>query len=93
MKNFLYFFLLLTSNSFASELPREVENFIYDRDLCDHFRGEGYEGESERAAFVRDSLYIYCAGTTDRLSALKRRYRDDTKIIELLGKYENDIGN
>jgi hypothetical protein len=73
-------------------LPPEVEAFVRDRELCDHFRAEPFEGDSpaqiERRAFVFESLEIYCPGTDRRLAALKRRYRDNPEIMRRLGQYE-----
>ena len=93
MRLSIYLLLFVSANLNAKDLPREVDNFVFERSLCDHFRGEDFEGDHDRAKFVRDSLDIYCAGTTDRLSALKRRYREEKYIIDLLNQYEEDIGN
>lgn len=76
-------------------LPPEVEAFIHDRDLCDHFRGEPSEGNSpeqiKRREFIVESLEIYCPGTDRRLAALKKRYKDDVRVVERLNKYEERI--
>jgi hypothetical protein len=69
-------------------LPAEVSEYIEERKLCDHFRGEPYEGFPERRIFIIDSLDIYCAGTDRRLKALKRRYRDDERVVSALSSYE-----
>lgn len=92
MKHIIILILMIIgTQSLASELPPEVSKFISDRDLCDHFRGEDFEGSSERAIFVRDSLDIYCSGTDSRLAALKRRFNKQKNIMELLEKYEENI--
>lgn len=94
--------LLLTALGLAScatagrgALPPDVEGFIRDREVCEHFRGEPYEGDSpeqiERRKFVLDSLEIHCAGTDRRLSALKRRYGASADVMERLNKYEERI--
>ena len=76
-------------------LPPEVKEFIHERDLCDHFRGEPFEGDSpeqiRRREFIFESMEIYCAGTDRRLAALKRRYRDDAESMDLLNRYEETI--
>jgi hypothetical protein len=76
-------------------LPPEVQTFIHDRDLCDHFRGEPFEGNSpeqiKRREFIVESLEIYCPGTDRRLAALKRRYKEDVDVLERLKKYEEQI--
>ena len=90
--------LLLASSIAVAEnkaVPNEVRNFVAERNICDHFRGEPYEGNSqeqvERRAFVIDSLDIYCAGTDKRLAALKRRYKNNEAAMKLLNKYEEQV--
>ncbi|MCI5126395.1 MAG: hypothetical protein D3925_18440 [Candidatus Electrothrix sp. AR5] len=92
--------LLLVACSLSAQakdvpLPPEVSGFIHERDLCDHFRGEPYEGDSpeqiKRREFIFESMDIYCAGTDRRLAALKRRYKDDAESMALLKKYEEKI--
>jgi len=73
-------------------LPQEVDDYIRERDLCEHFRSEPHEGDSpeqiERRKFIFESLEIYCAGTDRRLKALKSRYKDHAMVIEKLSVYE-----
>ena len=94
---FIGFSLLLVASVNAEEapLPSEVKAFIVDRDLCDHFRAEPYEGNSpeqiERREFISQSLEIFCPGTDRRLAALKKRYKDNAKIMKLLNGYEEKI--
>ncbi|MDQ1330900.1 MAG: hypothetical protein QG578_1165 [Thermodesulfobacteriota bacterium] len=77
------------------QLPPEVAAVITDRDICDHFRGEPYEGNSpeqiERRDFIFESHEIYCPGTDRRLAALKKRYRKNTEVMRYLNKYEEKI--
>jgi len=80
-------------------LPPDVQAFVEQRDICDHFRGEPYEGPSdgetpaqtERRAFVIASQQKYCSGTDKRLAELKRKYRDDSKVLDRLNRYEERI--
>ena len=76
-------------------LPPEVDAFIRDRDLCDHFRGEPQEGSSpaqiERLEFIIESLEIYCPGTDRRLAALKKRYKNNSDVLLRLNRYEEAI--
>lgn len=77
------------------QLPSEVEAFIRDRDLCDHFRGEPHEGNNpaqiERREFIFESLEIYCPGTDRRLAALKKRYKNNSAVMMRLNRYEERI--
>ena len=90
----LLFSVGLASNVVAGEyqLPSEVDDYLHERNLCEHFRGEPFEGNSpeqiERRKFIFESLEIYCAGTDRRLAALKRRYKDNTVVMEKLNIYE-----
>jgi hypothetical protein len=87
----------ITSVSVAGDrtLPKEVKDFVAERDICDHFRGEPFEGNSreqvERRKFIADSLDIYCSGTDKRLAALKRRYMSNPVAMSKLNQYEERI--
>jgi hypothetical protein len=92
--------VLLTACSHASaltpqRLPSEVRTFIEERKICDHFRGEPFEGDSpeqvERREFLLDSLDIYCAGTDKRLAALKRRYKANPAVMRRLNEFEERV--
>lgn len=79
-----------------AELPPDVDAFVRDREMCDHFRGEPTEGsgreEVARRDYVRGSVEIYCPGTDRRLAALKRRYAGDPAIVKVLASYDDRIG-
>lgn len=79
----------------AASLPQEVEAFIRDRDLCDHFRGEPHEGSApeqlKRRSFIRLSLEIYCPGTDRRLAALIERHKHHAGVVARLSKYERKV--
>lgn len=93
----LYCLLFISSIAMAANktVPKEVRNFVAERNICEHFRGEPYEGNSpeqvERRAFVIDSLDIYCAGTDKRLAALKRRYKNNEAVMKRLNKFEEQV--
>jgi hypothetical protein len=95
MRLFSLLWFLLSAHVNAgnnADFPPEVVSFIGDREACEHFLGEPYEGESpemkERREFISESLDIYCAGTDKRLAALRKRYKTSPVIIERLKKYE-----
>jgi len=91
----LALWLATSAQAAGTQLPSEVEAFIRDRDLCDHFRGEPYEGDSpeqtRRREFVFESLEIYCPGTDRRLAALKKRYANNGEVMIHLNEYEERI--
>ena len=76
----------------SSTLPPEVESYIADRGLCEHFRQEPADGgtpeQNQRRGFVRESVEIYCAGTDRRLAALKKRYGGNSAVLSRLDQYE-----
>ena len=79
-----------------SNLPADVKSFAEQRDGCDYFRSEPWpEGSGaaakERRDFISKSLKKFCIGTDKRLQALRKKYRNDRVVIELLQGYEDDI--
>jgi hypothetical protein len=80
-------------------LPPDVRSFVEQRDICDHFRGEPYGGPSdretveqrERREFVIASQQKYCTGTDKRLAELKLKYRDHTKVLDRLNRYDEQV--
>ncbi len=69
--------------------PDEVEDFVSDRDICDHLRGEIPEpGVSASDGPTIDDITRACAGTDQRLEKLRAKYANDTSIIEALSTYE-----
>jgi hypothetical protein len=75
--------------------PIEVRHFIEEREICEHFLDEPYEGDTpeliERREFIQESIEIYCAGTDRRLAALRKRYKNNPAVIKRLNRYEEKI--
>jgi len=77
-------------------IPTDVRSFIDQRDGCDYFRGEpwdsGNEPEAiERREFIIQNIKKLCAGTDKRLAGLRKKYRNNFKIISRLRSYEDRI--
>ena len=78
-------------------LPKEVSAFIAQRDTCDHFRGEPYEGGDhteigrERYKYVTGKLEEYCTGTDKTLADLRQKYSENPSVIEKLSMYDDKI--
>ncbi len=86
-------YLLFVSAPAASQntdSPRDVQEFLVQRELCDHFRGED-PYDSERAEFLLKSISEACVGTDEQLRKLKEKYQDDSDIIQLLSDFEERI--
>jgi hypothetical protein len=80
----------------AENIPAEVQAFIADRRACDHFRGEPWDVGDQpevrgRREFILESIQKYCTGTDKRLEFLRSKYKNDSRIIEHLRKYEERI--
>lgn len=76
--------------------PPDVQAFVIDRDVCDHFRGEPWpESDSgadrERRRQIVDGVRTACAGTDRQLEALLARYADDAGVMRLLSEFERGI--
>lgn len=68
-------------------LPPDVQRFVQQRDLCDHFRGEE-PYDAERRAFLEARMREFCTGSDTKLAALKRKYKRRPQVIAKLGEYE-----
>ena len=77
-------------------MPPEVRSYIEDRELCEDFRQEPFEGRTpeqvERRQFLQQSIEIHCADTDRRLAALKKRYAHDRAVMSRLEHYEVATG-
>lgn len=92
---FVFFGIVTSANAGEISFPSEVRDFILERELCDHFRGEPHEGnhpeQIKRREFIYESLEKYCNGTDSRLAALKKKYKNSRGIMQHLGKYEENV--
>jgi len=79
------------SSAYAGGLPPDLARFIDQRRICDHFRGEPYDGDGARRAFVAKQLNRYCAETDTSLSALKRRYSHNRPVLQALAPFESCV--
>lgn len=84
--------LLLLSACASAPLPRDVDDFVARRDICDHLRGEIPDnGETEQMQETISKINHYCSGTDAELAGLKRRYSDSPRVLEKLNGYEQNI--
>ncbi len=83
----------LALSACAHHAPRrELAQFLQDRDLCDHFRGEIPDPpDALRANEVAESIEKYCTGTDEDLRALKSQYANDAEAMLQLSRYEDSI--
>ncbi|NZA27213.1 hypothetical protein H0E84_12555 [Luteimonas sp. SJ-92] len=72
--------------------PEDVQSFMAERDLCDHFRGEIPDPEdSQRMDEVISAIDRHCTGTDARLDALRAKYADRAEILSRLAPYESGV--
>jgi hypothetical protein len=74
------------------QTPKDVEDFIFRRETCDHYRGE--IPDPSQVEELRETIRQaneFCAGTDAALAALKARYKDDPTIMEKLNVFEPRI--
>jgi hypothetical protein len=74
----------------AAPFPREVTQFMVDRDSCDHFRGEE-PYDAERRAYIEENVAELCHGSDATLAMLRRRYATDPSVTAALHSYEDRI--
>jgi hypothetical protein len=76
----------------AEPLPHDVQQFIEQRDSCEHFRGEVPQpDEGERMEEVSRQFDKYCRGTDKKLAILKKKYSKDAAVRKRLAEYELKI--
>ncbi len=88
--------LISSINSWAQPIPKDVTSFVDTRKTCDHFQSEpwdpGDEPEvKERREFLFKMTKKYCAGTDRRLSSLRKKYRNNNRVLTILKGFEDSI--
>jgi hypothetical protein len=84
--------LFALSPVFAAEkLPKDVRQFIAQRDACDHFRGELPEPEEAERMQDTGQIEKLCRGTDRRLRLLKNKYGSDANVKKRLNVYDEQI--
>ena len=82
----------LSLRAFAESLPRDVQRFVDRREGCDHMRGEFPDrGEKQRVNEVTREISKLCSGTGKELAQLKRKYADNSTIMQILNQFETGI--
>jgi hypothetical protein len=72
--------------------PDSLQQFLSDREVCDHLRGEIPEpSDKARLQEVIAEINQYCVGTDARLAAIKARYAHDPEVMARLNALEAQI--
>ena len=72
------------------KIPNDIRQFVQQRDLCDHLRGEIPDQGDEQSQVI-DDINQQCRGTDAELQRLKLKYTHNTLFEHLLNQYEPDI--
>jgi hypothetical protein len=73
-------------------LPRDVQRFMNRREGCDQVRREVPDAnEKLRRKDVDRSILRLCIGTDKELTQLKRKYANNSTIMQLLNQFESGI--
>jgi len=73
-----------------SNTPNDVREFIIERQMCDHLRGEeGYD--TKRAKFLKKNIKKLCTGSDVKLYTLRIRYDDNEHVKKILSIFDDCI--
>lgn len=78
--------------SSVEAMPSDVRAFVDKREVCEHWLGEA-SYDDERAKEISNALQDNCTGTDKKLSALRRKYKDQPVVLEALAPYDDKIEN
>lgn len=74
----------------AVEHPVDLRQFLERREECDHWRGEAaYDKERQRD--LDRAVCRTCAGTDAELARLKKKYRANPGVMDVLDELEDRI--
>lgn len=74
----------------AAEHPTDLRRFLERREECDHWRGEaGYD--KARQADIDRGVCRTCTGTDAELARLRKKYRANPGVMDLLDELEDRI--
>ena len=76
--------------SAETPLPKDVQRLLADREACDHWRGEE-PYDAERRAAIDWAVCHSCTGTDAKLAALKKKYRNNTTVMEKLNAQSEKV--
>ncbi|WP_382322203.1 hypothetical protein ACFJGX_06930 [Hydrogenophaga sp. UC242_50] len=74
----------------AVEHPTDLRQFLERREECDHWRGEaGYD--KARQADIDRGVCRTCTGTDAELARLRKKYRANPGVMDVLDELEDRI--
>ncbi len=80
--------LFVSAASVSDEMPQDVQNFVEQYRLCEHFRGEHTGGSSpERDQHVNEQLAEVCPIADRSLIHLRDKYTGNPEILSFLSGF------
>jgi hypothetical protein len=74
------------------QLPNDVRNFIEQREGCDHMRGELPDPvDKHRTRQLQRETQTLCKGTDQKLAQLKKKYAENSSVMQHLDAFEPAI--
>jgi hypothetical protein len=74
------------------QLPGDVQNFIEQREGCDHMRGELPDpADKHRTRQLQRETQKLCKGTDQKLAQLKKKYAKNSSVMQHLDAFEPAI--
>lgn len=78
--------------AWAEPLPRDVQSFVDRREGCDRLRrGISDPAEMQHMNEMGRELRKLCGGTDKKLVELKRKYANNSTILQILNQFEVGI--
>lgn len=74
----------------AAEHPTDLRRFLERREACDHWRGEA-SSDRERRREIHRAVCRTCSGTDAELARLKKKYRANAAVMDVLDELEDRI--
>lgn len=74
----------------AKEHPVDLRTFLERREACDHWRGEASTDKARQRDIDR-AVCQTCAGTDAQLARLKKKYRANDAVMDVLDELEDRI--
>jgi len=82
---------MCSCSSIANDLS-ELQDYLNDREICDHLRGEIPDpADNEEAAEVVGNINIYCKDADMRLAKMKQRFAGNQEAMRRLNTLEEHI--
>jgi|SRR5471030_2330633 len=87
----LAFIAMQSASAATVPVPKDVQTFVKNADLCDHMAGE-WDNElpkTERQN-IEKSITKYCGPAKQQLHFLQEKYKDKPAVLKVISKHAYD---